>query len=425
MRANPALRLRLAALFAASSLVFVPLGASASNGGFVEPVDVLYELHGQQPGGLFGWAVSELADIDADGVTDLIVSAVTAPPNFSGRVFVFSGASGDPIYEFAEEGERTLFGYGIADAGDVNADGVDDIVVGARFGNRTYVYSGATGDRLLTLSGDGPGDEFGFAVASAGDVNLDGHDDILVGAPRNDAVGLDAGRAYVMSGVDGSTLRTYDAASAGDLFGSGTDWVADVNSDGRVDHVIGARDGGRFRDGEVTLFSGATGQPRFTVGGTKANEDLGWFFVAGLGDVNDDAVPDVYAADFTYSAAGNDRGAAYVLSGTDGTILRSWFGSSAGQGFGPGREAGDVDGDGTPDIIVGSYLSSDGAREAGKAEVFSGEDGTRIRSITSLRAGEQLGFDAMGLGDLNGDGLADLVVSAAEGDVVYVIAGED
>jgi len=419
----PAMPTRPAALLAAFVLLFAPPGAAGSGGGFVEPVDLLYELHGVQPGTLFGWAVSELTDIDSDGVTDLIVSAPIYPPGFSGRTFVFSGASGDQIYEFAE-GVFELHGYGIADAGDVDADGIHDIIAGTREGNHAYVYSGASGERLLALSGENPGDWFGFAVASAGDVNLDGHADVLVGAPRNDAVGLDAGRAYVMSGADGSTLRTYDAVSAGDLFGSATDWVADVDADGRVDHAIGARDGGKFRDGEVSLFSGATGQPRFTIGASKANEDLGWFFVAGLGDVNHDSVPDVYAADFTYSSAGNDRGAAYVISGTDGEILRSWFGSSAGQGFGPGREAGDADGDGTPDIIVGSYLSSDGAREAGKAEVFSGEDGTLIRRITSLRAGEQLGFDAIGPGDLNADGIPDLVVSAAEGDVVYVISGK-
>lgn len=417
------MRVRLAAFIAASVLLLVPLSASGSSGAFLEPVDVLYELHGDQPGTLFGWAVSELADIDADGVRELIVSAPTYPPANSGRTFVFSGATGDPIYTFAE-GPAELHGYAIADAGDVDADGRHDIIAGARNGNRAYVYSGATGGRLLTLHGENAGDQFGFAVASAGDVDLDGHADLLIGAPRNDAVGLDAGRAYVLSGHDGTTLRTYDASSAGDLFGSGTDWVDDVDADGRADHVIGARNAGPFRDGEVSVFSGATGAERFTVSGDKANEDLGWFFVAGVGDVDGDGVPDIYGADFSYSQAGDDRGAAYVFSGTNGDVLRSWFGSSARQGFGPGREAGDVNGDGTVDLVVGSYLSSDGAREAGKAEVFSGADGTRIRQITSTTRGEQFGFDAIGLGDVNGDGVPDLVVSAAEGDVVYVIAGE-
>jgi len=417
------MRARPAAILASSALLLAPLGAAGSNGGFLEPTDVLYELHGDQQGALFGWAVSELTDIDADGVRDLIVSAPTYPPANSGRTFVFSGDSGDLIYAFSE-GPGELHGYAIADAGDVDADGLHDIVAGARNGNRAYVYSGATGDRLLTLHGEQAGDQFGFAVASAGDLDLDGHADLLVGAPRNDTVGLDGGRVYVLSGADGHTLRTLDASSAGDLFGSATDWVGDVDGDGRVDQVIGAQDAGPFRDGSVSVFSGATGVERFTFGGDKANEGLGWFFVAGVGDLDGDGVPDVYAADFSYASAGDDRGAAYILSGTDGKVVRSWFGSSARQGFGPGREAGDVDGDGTVDIVVGSYLSSDGAREAGKAEVFSGADGSRIRRITSTTRGEQLGFDAIGPGDLNRDGIPDLVVSAAEGDVVYVIEGE-
>lgn len=417
------MRARSAILSLLAFALCTPGAAASPSAGFLEPVNVIYELHGDQLGSLFGWAVSELADIDSDGVQELIVSAVTYPPSFSGRVFVFSGATGELIYNLAE-GPGELFGYGIADAGDVDADGRHDIVVGARFGNRAYVYSGASGERLLTLDGENLGDEFGFAVAAAGDVDRDGYDDVLVGAPRNDAIGLDAGRAYVRSGHDGHTIRTYDAASPGDRFGSGTDWVMDVDGDGQVEHVIGARDGGPFRDGTVTLYSGASGTRRWTVTGSKKNEDLGWFFVAGVGDVNNDGTPDVYGADFTYADAGNDRGAAYLFSGVNGDAIRTWTGSSAKQGFGPGREAGDVDQDGVVDIVVGSYLSPDGAPDAGKAEVFSGADGSRIRLITSTTRGEQLGFDALGIGDLTGDVLPDLILSAAEGDVVYAIAGE-
>ena len=91
-------------------------------------------------------------------------------------------------------------------------------------------------------------------------------------------------------------------------------------------------------------------------------------------------------------------------------------------GAGPGRGAGDVDGDGTPDIVVGSYTSSDGAPLAGRVDVYSGRTGRRIWSDVSAIAGENLGFDAVGIGDVTGDGHPELLVSAASGDTVYVLS---
>ena len=87
------------------------------------------------------------------------------------------------------------------------------------------------------------------------------------------------------------------------------------------------------------------------------------------------------------------------------------------------RGPGDVDADGTPDVIAGSFGSSDGADQAGKAQIFSGADGSVLRTITSTTPLETFGFDAVGLGDTNGDGIPDALVSAATGDHVYVIAG--
>jgi hypothetical protein len=419
---RPALASTLATALAASllSIAAVQVGAA---GAFVEDVSVIYELHDENPGVLYGWAVSELDDIDGDGVGDFITSAPLYGPSNSGRTFVYSGATGALIYSFAE-GPGELHGYAIADAGDVDADGLHDILVGARDGNHAYVYSGATGGRLLTLSGEAPGDAFGFAVAGAGDTNADGRADLLVGATRHSSNAPEAGRVYLISGADGTTIRTWDGESAGDHFGSGVDSVADTTGDGVAEVVVGARDAGKFRDGSVALFSGATGTPLWAVGAAKEGEDLGWFFVAGVGDVNGDGTADVYGADFSYSDNGDDRGAAYILSGADGTTLRSWLGSSPREGMGPGREAGDVDGDGVEDLAVGSYLSSDGVKQAGKAEVFSGADGSRLRVITSLTRDEQLGFDALGIGDVNADGIPDLLLTAANGNAIYVVAGQ-
>ena len=91
--------------------------------------------------------------------------------------------------------------------------------------------------------------------------------------------------------------------------------------------------------------------------------------------------------------------------------------------MGPGRSAGDVNGDGVPDLIVGNYTSSDGAPAAGKVQVFSGATGARLRTITSTTPQENLGFDAVGIGDTNGNGTPDFLISAANRDTVYVVDG--
>jgi len=396
-------------------------GSAASR--FVQRTHVLWSVNGD-PGTAFGWAVSELADVDGDGVEDAIVSAVLDGPDSNGAVYVYSGATGDLLYEFHGQ-PKDLFGYAVADAGDVNDDGVHDILVGARDGNEAFVFSGATGSTtpLLTLHGEQAGDAFGFAVASAGDLNGDHHADVLVGATRNDAAGLNAGRAYVFSGANGSLLYSMDGDNAGDLFGSATDRTADLDGDGVGDLLIGARNAGHDHGGRAYAYSGANGQRIWSSPKDKTNHDLGWFFVADVGDLNGDGVSDVYGGDFTYSVGGVNQGRAQVFSGVDGSVIRSWTGSSAHQGLGPGREAGDVDGDHVDDIAVGSYTSSDGAKAAGKVEIFSGATGDRVRVLTSTNAHEQFGFDTVGLGDTNHDGRPDLLVSAANGSNVYLISG--
>ena len=113
--------------------------------------------------------------------------------------------------------------------------------------------------------------------------------------------------------------------------------------------------------------------------------------------MNHDHVPDVYGADYGADDHGLDGGFAGVYSGRDGTLLRSWTGA-AGDGLGPGRSAGDVDRDHTPDLAIGSYTNSDGGTHAGKIDLFSGRTGAKLRTITSTTAEENLGFDAVGVG---------------------------
>jgi len=418
---------RLAAFGALASL-FVFTQVAAASGTFVEPVTLLHTFEDPTPGveGFFGWEVAALGDVDQDGVQEAIISEIDTD---TGTTYVHSGASGRLIYQL-DGAESELHGYAIADAGDVNGDGVSDILSGApssaghRAPGRLYLYSGKTGARLHTFAGETANDFFGFDAAGVGDVDRDGRPDILVSAAFADGVGTNSGRAYVYSGRTFELLRTLEAERAGDLFGSAVGSSADLSGDGIPDLVLGARHAGTDRRGEAYVFSGRTGERLLELTAPPTGVDFGYFFATGVGDVDGDATPDIYVADFRDTSRGPATGRAAVYSGVDGSEIRVFVGSAHHEGLGPGRGAGDVNGDGRPDLAVGSFMSSDGADEAGQVEIYSGADGSLLRRITSTTPDEQLGFDAIGFDDVNGDGVPDLLASAANGDTVYLIAGE-
>ena len=174
------------------------------------------------------------------------------------------------------------------------------------------------------------------------------------------------------------------------------------------------------------VLDGRTGKVAHRLRGDRTNLEFGTFFTAGVGDVDDDGTPDVYVGDYNDGDASDpasaSRGRAYVFSGATGERIWRFTGRSAGDGLGPGRGAGDVDGDGHADLVIGSYNASDGATSAGKVEVYSGRTGKAIRTWVSDRAGEQLGFDALGIGDVDRDGDIDLMLTAASGDVIYLVS---
>lgn len=406
--------------------------AGGATGAFVEPVRVLHTLEGEVAptecsAACFGWAVSEVGDIDRDRAQDAIIGE---PFTSTGSTYVYSGRSGRLLYRFDGPAEGSWEGYAMADGGDVDRDRVADIVTAApNVGSgRVRVFSGRTGQRLHDLVGVHEGDFFGAAVASAGDVDRDRHADVLVGAELNDDAGANAGKAYIFSGRSGALIRELQAGDAGDNFGSATDWTEDVNGDRVPDQIVGARNAGPAGEGagpgRAYVFSGGTGALLFEIAPPPSGRNLGWFFVAGVGDVNGDRTPDVYAADFSDVSRGLGTGRAAVYSGRDGAELLSWTGSAAGEGLGPGREAGDVNRDHRPDLAIGSFTSGSGAEQAGKIEIFSGRDGSLLRTITSLTPFENLGFDAVGIGDVDRDNRPDLLASAANGETVYLVAGE-
>ena len=404
---------------------------------------ILHTFRGDadQPNERYGFAVSQLADIDDDGVEDILIGApfwTDAAGHVDGYLDVISGRSGQRIFRLTGAADDRL-GYAMADAGDIDGDGVHDIVAGATgvtqlacttdtaAAGRVYLYSGRTGRLLRRVDGEAAGDQFGAAVGAAGDVDRDGHADVVVGAPCHDGpAGVDAGRGYVVSGRTGRILRTYDGEAAGDGFGWGAAGLGDITRDHKADYVFGAKDAGPGDRGLAYVYDGRTGDPRFVLSGDDQSMEFGWFFVATAGDVDGDRVPDIYVGDFCgadpVGGCAAPLGQAYVFSGRTGQQIRLFTGFEPNDGAGPGRSAGDVDHDGRADVVVGLYSSSAAAQFGGRVVVFSGRTGAVLFDYADPNPVETLGYDAVGLGDVNRDGRVDLLVSGAVGNVVYVMS---
>lgn len=367
--------------------------------------------------GSFGWAVATLKDINDDSVNDYVVGAIGA-----NTATVYSGSDGQLLYTFSMTNSN--FGYAVADAGDVDGDGLTDIIVGgpsnANSKGISVVYSGATGLQLWSFEGESVGDRFGAAVSSAGDVNNDGRSDLLIGADSNDAQGNNSGRVYVYSGLDGQLIRNLEAESSFDRFGGGTGLLGDVNNDGIKDHIIGAYAAGATSGGKAYVYSGSDGSALFELNPDMGANVFGQFFVANAGDVDNDGIEDIYVGDYNH---GGGAGRVYIFSGDDQHVIYRFSGSSnPAEGAGPGRSAGDVNNDGHSDIIVGFYTGA--ASQAGRTTVFSGKDGSVLQNFIHTISNSQLGFDAVGIGDVNNDSMFDFLVTAANGNIVYVLAGE-
>lgn len=393
-------------------------------------VSILQTVNGEQPGDGFGWVAENLGDINGDNVNDFIVTAPFFSTNLpfpAGKFYVYSGSDGSLLNSVTSPGVPVL-GYSAKDAGDVNGDGVGDYIVGSF--NSATVFSGAT--HAILQQWFKTGEFFGSSVSGVGDINNDGFDDVIVGARYASINGNASGSVYAFSGQDGRLLWQRNGPQEGDELGTATGRVGDLDHDGIPDIVVGARGAGENEEGRAVVLSGhdgglirrlvPEGEPGLVTDGAGVTAGtFGLFHAFGVGDVNGDQVADIYVGDYNAQQDGvSGTGRGFLYSGATGKILNTFTAENLGDGFGPARGAGDVNGDGHNDLFIAAYTYT-GGTFAGKGYVYSGADNSVLRTMTGTAPGQFLGVDALTLGDLNGDGLTDYLLTGSG--VIHIIAG--
>jgi uncharacterized repeat protein (TIGR01451 family) len=362
-------------------------------------------------------------------------------------------------------------GFSVSNAGDVNGDGFDDVIIGANYadaGGAAYVVFGTSkapktavgvaqlnGTNGFKVQGERWLDEAGSSVRSAGDINGDGLGDLIIGAPGSNSGGADSGAAYVIFGrrsgfpavlqlstLDGVTGFKLQAAQAGDLFGWSVSGAGDLNRDGLADLVIGAPGadlvgpdsgaayvifGSRGGFGATLNVSALTSAQGFRISGHRVDEQAG-IAVAGGGDLNADGFDDLVISSVWTPSSPAGGGRVYVVYGRPSYEIPPplWsedpangfrmFAHSGAQAYRPSiAQVGDFNGDGITDLGIGalhgpSYVvfgRAGGSTSTLDLTTLDGSNGFKI-FLDSRSFGSI--SDIRSAGDINGDGRADLIL---------------
>ena len=418
-----------------------------------------------QDGAELGYSVSTAGDVNGDGFTDILVgSPLYTPPDpdgiyREGAAFVFYGGAGGlldfPNWQASSGMQGCRFGSSVSSAGDVNGDGFDDVIIGADEyklpfdgyngepkSGMVFLYLGSEDGLEDSVAWNQPAEAgeiaFGHAVASAGDVNHDGYDDVIIGAPyyESSAEEINEGKVYLFLGSAAGLATTpdwvFECDTANASCGYAVNTAGDINHDGYDDVIVGVPhyDNPATNAGAALIFFGsAQGLGDVPTWITGSDQEDAWFgeSVAPAGDVNGDGFDDILigASHLNRSDQLLDYGAAFIYLGSPTGIVSDYdwisYGSEQYSGFGRSvQSAGDINQDGFDDVLIGAYLFGQNGSlnqpDEGAAFLYiGGASGMRTSSIWAAygeKAEAWFGFSAGAAGDINGDGGADLIVGA-------------
>ena len=389
-------------------------------------------VYSDQVGANLGISVSGAGDVNGDGYSDMIFGAPTYANGESGegRAYLYYGAASLPIPPpwTAEVNQvDAWFGFSVGSAGDVNGDGYADLLIGAPLYDggqvdegRAYLYYGSPagpGTKALWTAESNQADaRFGWSVAGAGDVNGDGLSDVVVGAPRYSKGQLQEGRLFSYygagAGLAPSPAWTAELNQVGAYLGYSVASAGDVNGDGYGDVIAGAPYAFTVQTGEgkAILYHGSSTGLQTTASWTKEldqdNAHFGWS-VSSAGDVDNDGYSDVIVGAEAYDDGQADEGAAFLFHGSavglDTNPARTIEMDQADAHLGHSvARAGDENGDGFGDVVVGAPFYDTPSVDAGRAWLFYGNRGDGLeRKIQQARVDDATPIDNLGRSETN------------------------
>lgn len=405
-------------------------------GGLIGPV---WDKVGGHDAVQFGWSVSPARDVNGDGLPDAVVGSWRFGPSAEGGAFLYLGTSSglSTTAAWSPLGPQSGSGFGgvVADAGDINGDGYDDVLVGAEYfdnwrGLASAFYGGPIGPSSIanwTASSAFAGSRFSDAMCGAGDVDGDGFDDVLVGAWWHTNTAQDEGAVYFYRGGPNGLQLTEDlrieGGIASGLFGGSVAGAGDVNGDGYADVLIGASGDNEAPvppPGRAFLYYGSpTGLSTSADWTFSSGQPGSQLSVARVGDLNGDGFADIGMSAPLFDDGEVDEGRIYVFFGgssgpavdPDWVYAPNQANARLGRGL---AAAGDVSGDQIDDLIVGAITYSNGEPQEGAVFVFLGSACGLAAGpswmVESNQSDARMGISVAGVGDVTNDGTDDVMI---------------